>query len=113
MRRTIYDSGGLPARTAKTITDPGQLEEQLTRFREQGYAIDIEEYEIGVNGIAVWIVDGLGEVAAAISVSGHASRMTESVMRKIAPDVVEAARLVSVAIGGGDLVDSQNTASKR
>ncbi len=71
-------------------------------IREQGYAIDVEENEIGVNGIARWIVDGLGEVAAAVSVSGHASRLTEDVMERIAPDVIAAADSIATAIGGGE-----------
>ena len=88
--------------TPNTITDPDSLEAQLARFRGQGFATDLEEFEIGVNGIASWVVDGLGEVAAAISVSGHSSRLTEEVMVRIAPDVVQAANAVSVALGGDE-----------
>jgi DNA-binding IclR family transcriptional regulator len=47
-------------------------------------------------------LDGLGEVAAAISVSGHSSRLTEEVMEHIAPDVVAAADAIAAAIGGGE-----------
>ncbi len=103
MRQTIYDSCGLPELTSNTNTKVDALEEQLARFREQGYSIDVEENEIGVNGIARWIIDGLGEVAAAVSVSGHASRLTEEVMGRIAPDVINAADSISIAIGGGEL----------
>ena len=102
MRQTVYDSCGLPQQTPNTITDIDALEVQLARFRTQGYAIDVEENEIGVNGIARWVLDGLGEVAAAISVSGHSSRLTEEVMEHIAPDVVAAADAIAAAIGGGE-----------
>jgi DNA-binding IclR family transcriptional regulator len=112
-RQTIYDSCGLPERTENTITEASALEEQLARFRKQGYAHDLEENEIGVNGIASWVVDGLGEVAGAISVSGHSSRLTEEAIQRIAPDVIEAARLISLAIGGGDWPDSQSAARQR
>jgi len=103
MRQAIYDSCGLPGQTPHTMTENDALEAQLVGFREQGYAIDVEENEIGVNGIARWIVDGLGEVAAAVSVSGHSSRLTEEVMEQIAPDVINAADSISIAIGGGEL----------
>ncbi len=102
MRQTIYRSCGLPRQTTNTITEVDALEVQLARFRTQGYSVDVEENEIGVNGIARWILDGLGDVAAAISVSGHSSRLTEEVMEQIAPDVVAAADAISAAIGGGD-----------
>ncbi len=102
MRQTIYNSCGLPQQTPNTITDIDALEAQLTRFRAQGYAVDLEENAIGVNGIASPIVNGLGEVAAAISVAGPSSRLTEDVMKQIATDVTAAANSISTAIGGGE-----------
>ena len=102
MRQSIYDSCELTGLTPNTITDLDALEAQLERFRAQGFATDLEEYEIGINGVASWVVDGLGEVAAAISVSGHSSRLTEEVMHRIAPDIVQAANAVSAALGGGE-----------
>ena len=113
MRQTIYDSCGLPEQTSNTMTEVDALEEQLARFREQGYSIDVEENEIGVNGISRWIIDGLGEVAAAISVSGHSSRLTEEVMERIAPDVINAADSISIAIGGGELPEHPAATKRR
>jgi DNA-binding IclR family transcriptional regulator len=100
MRQGIYDSCELVEMTPNTITDLNTLEAQLVEFQAQGYATDHEEYEIGVNGIGSWVVDGLGEIAAAISVSGHSSRLTDEVMRRIAPDVIYAAEAISEAMGG-------------
>lgn len=68
--------------------------------------MDVEENELGVNGIARWIVDGLGEVSAAVSVSGHASRLTPEVMQRIAPHVIQAADAIAETIGGDDAVAS-------
>ena len=90
----------MPEQTPNTITDVGTLEAQLTRFREQGYAVDLEENAIGVNGIACSIVDGLGEVAAAISVAGPSSRLTENALQQMAPDVIAAANSIAFKIGG-------------
>jgi DNA-binding IclR family transcriptional regulator len=107
MRQTIYRSCDLQQLTPNTITDIDTLEMQLARFREQGYAVDVEENEIGVNGIARWIVNGLGEVAAAISVSGHSSRLTEATMREIAPDVLTAADSIAIALRGDEVPDKR------
>lgn len=113
MRQAIYDSCGLAGQTPHTMTKIDALEAQLARFRNQDYAVDVEENEIGVNGIASWIVDGLGEVAAAVSVSGHSSRLTEEVMERIAPDVIKACALISAAIGGGELPDNLAATGRR
>ncbi len=113
MRQTIYRSCGLPEQTSNTITEADVLETAVARYREQGYSTDLEENEIGVNGIARWIVDGLGEIAAAVSVSGHSSRLTEDVMQRIAPDVINAADSISTAIGAGELADKRVATGQR
>jgi IclR family acetate operon transcriptional repressor len=99
MRHTVYRLRGLPRLTPCTITDVDVLEAQLDRFLAQGYAVDVGENEVGVNGIARAIVNGMGEVAAAISVAGHSNRLTEEVMEQIAPDVIAAANSIGAAIG--------------
>jgi DNA-binding IclR family transcriptional regulator len=100
MRYTVYRLRGLPQQTPNTITDIDKLETQLARFLVQGYALDVGENEVGVNGIAAAVVNGMGEVAAAISVAGHSNRLTEDVMEQISTDVMAAAKLISAALGG-------------
>ena len=112
MRRTVYNSSGLPRQTPNTITDIDTLEAQLNRFLAQGYSLDLEENEVGVNGIATPIVDGMGEVAAAISVCGPSNRLTEDVMEQIAPDVIAAANSISIAIGGQGPTDEPASRSR-
>jgi len=111
MRRTVYNSPGLPKQTPNTITDIDTLEAQLDRFKAQGYSVDLEENEIGVNGLATPIVDGMGEVAAAISVCGPANRLTEEVIKQIAPDVIAAANSISEAIGGNGQTGDRDSRS--
>ncbi len=113
MRQAIYDSCGLPEQTPHTITTIDALEAQLAQFQEQGYSIDVDENEIGVNGIARWIVDGLGEVAAAVSVSGHSSRLTEELMERIAPDVINAADSISATLGCGEPPDHLDSTGRQ
>jgi DNA-binding IclR family transcriptional regulator len=109
MRRTVYRLRGLEQQTENTITDVDTLEAQLARFLELGYAIDEEENEPGVNGIGVAMVNGLGRVAAAISVCGPSNRLTREMLDEIAPDVLKAANLISVAIGGAVPPDKQKS----
>lgn len=113
MRRTVYNQCGLPQLTPNTITDINILEAQLDQFLVQGYAVDFEENEIGVNGIASAVINGLGEVAAAISVSGPSSRLTEQVMEQIAADVISAAGLITTAISHGERPGSGSSRSRR
>jgi IclR family acetate operon transcriptional repressor len=113
MRQTVYNSCGLPRQTPSTITDVDTLEAQLTRFRAQGYALDLEENEPGVNGIATWIVNGLGEIAAAISVAGPSNRLTEDVMGEIATDVMDAADEITAALGGGERTDKRDSGKRQ
>ncbi len=113
MRQTVYRLSGLEQITPNTITDIDTLETQLARFLKQGYAIDLEENEPGVNGIGVAIVNGLGRVAAAISVCGPSNRLTEDVLDQIATDVISAADLIAVAIGAGQQADNMEARIRR
>ena len=113
MRRTIYRSSSLPRQTPNTITDIDTLEAQLAQFRAQGYAVDVEENEVHVNGIATTIVNGLDEVAAAISVCGPSNRLTEEIMEKIAPDVMAAANAIAAAIGYSEQPDKQDSTGRQ
>jgi DNA-binding IclR family transcriptional regulator len=113
MRRTVFRLSGLPRQTPRTITDIDTLEAQLAQFLAQGYALDLEENETGVNGIATWIVNGLDEVAAAISVAGPANRLTEDVMEQIATDVMASANSIAIAIGGGGRPDDSDSRGRQ
>ena len=106
LRRTVYRLRGLPRQTPNTITDIDTLEANLAQILAQGYALDVEENELGVNGIATSIFDGLGEVAAAISVCGPSNRLTEDVMEQIATDVIAAADSIAAALGSSERPDN-------
>lgn len=56
--------------TPNTIVDPAELERCLTEIKLRGYAIDDEEYSLGVRCLAAPIRCRTGEVIAALSISG-------------------------------------------
>ena len=67
----------------------------------RGWAQSVEEREPGVASVSAPVRDGLGEVVAAVSVSGPVGRTTRSPGRRYAAPVVAAARAVEEAVGGG------------
>jgi IclR family transcriptional regulator, acetate operon repressor len=86
----IMRRSSLSAQTVHTITTLKAMQEELSRIRENGYAIDEEEQEIGVRCVAVALP---GEPArAAISVSGPSTRMTESLVSAAVPTLLQTAR---------------------
>jgi DNA-binding IclR family transcriptional regulator len=62
--------------TPKTIVSASLLRRELTRIREQGYAVDDEEFMIGVRCVAAPLRNFTGNVVAAIAISGPAWQMT-------------------------------------
>lgn len=99
MRQAIYLNAGLPQLTPHTITNIDSLEAQLPHIRAQGYALDAEENEVGINCIATTVLDGFGEVAAAISVTGPSNRWNAETIAHHAEDVISAAIKISKALG--------------
>lgn len=68
----------LAARTSRTLCEPQALRERLAEVRAQGWCFIDQELEAGLRSIAVPVHDGEGRVLAAMSVSGHASRVSRA-----------------------------------
>ncbi|WP_214369304.1 IclR family transcriptional regulator [Pseudonocardia sp. H11422] len=60
---------GLPRLTPRTVADRRALDRELMRVRSAGAAVEVEEYQRGVAGIAVPVRGPGGEVAGALGVS--------------------------------------------
>ena len=85
--------------TPKTITDPGELKTELTRTRQDGYATNLEEQEVGLIAIAAPIWDMHNKVIAAISVGGPVSRLSDGNIPAIRTGVIDTARSISLDLG--------------
>ena len=59
-----------PARTPRTLTSPVAILRELTAIPHRGLAVDREEGNIGVSCVAAPIFGPLGDVVAALSVTG-------------------------------------------
>ncbi|HEY2399707.1 MAG TPA: IclR family transcriptional regulator C-terminal domain-containing protein [Steroidobacteraceae bacterium] len=62
--------------TKHTVTSRSRLEELLVEVRQDGYAINDQELEIGLRSIAVPVRNVVGTVVAAMNVSSQASRVS-------------------------------------
>ncbi|MGW2292086.1 IclR family transcriptional regulator [Streptomyces phaeochromogenes] len=60
---------GLPSRTENSLTGLAELRTELAKVREQGFALDDEENELGVRCLAVPVRDAKGSVIGAVNVS--------------------------------------------
>lgn len=70
----VVEAHGLQARTPDTITDPDELDAELGRIREQGYALNLGEDLKGIHAVGVPLVFE-GDVKGALSVAGPAHRV--------------------------------------
>lgn len=92
LRRT-----GMPAHTEHTITTPAAFVEQLAAIRDQGYAVDDGEQELGVRCIAVAVPNA--PTMTAISISGPAARVSEARYGEVVPALKGIAAELSAALG--------------
>lgn len=88
--------------TPNTIVDRGEFLKHLKAVAKQGYALDNEEYNLGVRCVGVPLRDYTGRVVAGISVAGPSFRMTDEVLKKeIIPAVKAAGEKASKRLGFG------------
>ncbi len=88
---------GLPARTEHTLTDLDALLAELRRIREQGFAVDDGEQEVGVRCVAVAVTTGPARLA--VSVSGPSGRLTLGRVHEIAPVLRDVADRLLLDLG--------------
>jgi IclR family acetate operon transcriptional repressor len=94
--------GNLERRTARTITNRAALEADLALTRQRGYAVTSEELEPGLVAIAAPVYrggDGVGQVVAALSVSGPSARLTTDQIPGTAARCVASASALSFSLG--------------
>ncbi|WP_131742899.1 IclR family transcriptional regulator [Actinomadura roseirufa] len=64
----LRELGPLPALTPRTIVDPDELRTELSRVREDGYAVNDGESEAGVRTLAVPVLDHCDHARYALAV---------------------------------------------
>ncbi|MEN6384898.1 MAG: IclR family transcriptional regulator [Veillonellales bacterium] len=89
----------LTANTEKTITDLNVLLEVISHVREQGFAVEYEETELGGCCLAAPILDNDSKVIAAIGISGPIIRITPERIAVLSEIVKAAATELSAEFG--------------
>jgi len=90
---------GLAPRTPKTDTDPARLQVALQDVRDKGFAVEVEQCEIGMTSLAAPIHNAEGRVVAAVSIAGPRQRLDSKVIGEFAPLVAETAAIISSRLG--------------
>ena len=91
----------LPPFTEHTITSPERLRDQLAGVRRLGYALAVDELEVGLTAAAAPIRSAHGDIIASMSISGPTFRLTGQRLEEVVPLVVASALEVSHRLGWG------------
>lgn len=79
--------------------DGQMLESQLQQIRDQGYAIVVDELDVGAHSVAAPIRDYAGQVIAALSIAGPSHRFTEENVSRYVQLVIDGAQQISQLLG--------------
>jgi IclR family pca regulon transcriptional regulator len=82
--------------TPRTVTDEGELRRIVGQVRQQGWSLVDQELEDGLRSIAAPIHDRHGHVVAALTICGHAGRVTAPQLRdELLPHLLTAAKQIT------------------
>ena len=85
--------------TPHTLTSSEQLQPELQKIREQGYAVENGEYKVGLRSVSAPVRDASGEVRYAIGVVGMFRQVYSEDFLLATRLVCEAGSSISRAIG--------------
>jgi DNA-binding IclR family transcriptional regulator len=92
----------LPRVTDRTVTSRSKLRAELAEVRDAGYALAIDELEIGLTAAAAPIRSAHGDIIASMSISGPTFRLNGEKLERAIPLLVAAATEVSHRLGWGE-----------
>lgn len=90
----IIRSKGLPRYTENSIVDMESYFKELEQVRAKGYAVDDEEYILGVRAVAAPLM-GLGQLRSAIWAVGFKAGLDENKMKTLTRETQNAAMTIS------------------
>jgi DNA-binding IclR family transcriptional regulator len=85
--------------TPNTIRDAKRLAAELEKVRRDGYALDREEFQLGLTCIAAPVRDHSGRVVAALGLAGPSNRLNRRRLLQLAAPVTGAAGALSRNLG--------------
>ncbi|HWS29432.1 MAG TPA: IclR family transcriptional regulator [Clostridia bacterium] len=96
--RQLIKRNPLVKRTEKTITSEETFMREIGRVRENGYALDDEEGEIGGRCIAAPLRDWNNNILASISITGPSSRIHQETLPRLIALVCEVSNEASAEL---------------
>lgn len=96
----LADRAGLPPLTTKSLRSREAALAEIARTRDRGWALDDEEFNLGMRCLAAVVWSPQGEAACAISISGAAVRLTEDRLEPLGRLVAQAAEELTGVLGG-------------
>jgi IclR family KDG regulon transcriptional repressor len=106
-RSRVIREKGLKKLTPNTITEPAVLRKELDEIRKREIAYSDQEIYQGVKAVAAPIFDFRGKVVASVCVAGPRERLTTKKVSLLIPSIKEAARSISVQLGGSTERDEE------
>lgn len=89
--RKILARSDLTPRTIRSLSDPDTIMAMVARVRDQGYAVNDQEIEIGLRSIAIPLLAEGGRVVAAMNVGVSAARVeVAELVERILPALKQA-----------------------
>ena len=91
---------GLTKYTEHTITDPAILRKELERVRQEDFAVDNEECEVGLRCVSMPLRNYSGRIIAAMSIFGSSEDMSDQKIQDVIyPALKDAVTTISTRLG--------------
>jgi IclR family acetate operon transcriptional repressor len=101
-----FGAAGLPAvlepLTPSTIVDRDRLIAELEAVRRDGFALAVDELEIGLASLAAPVIGLDGDAVAALSISGPSVRLDAQRVAELAPQLIQEAQALGERLGDHD-----------
>ena len=94
----LVTQSGLPAPTGNSAATLSAVFANVERVRADGYAVDDEEFEIGIRSVAMAVPGA--PTPMAVGISGPVARMGKDVIARAVPALEKAAGVISEALIG-------------
>ena len=98
-RKEILKNKGLVRYTSKTVTDPKRFLGEVEQVKEQGYAVDDEEYIPGVRAVAAPLLSSSSQPAA-LWLVGFTSTLNDHKIKTAIRDILETVQEINQSLGG-------------
>jgi len=95
----ILSRNGLPRFTPFTLTRVSDLKSNLRQVRQRGYALDKQELELGLSGVAAPVLASEGRLIAAVGIAGPTLRFQGKKLAEQIALVKEIAAKISARVG--------------